>query len=91
MKKRRPAKPVRIELGKNLSDPGAIVAKLGHIIQAIRALQAEADWLADRMIEGLVAEGTLTSKDVARMNTLTARGKHRAAAEYFRSRIAAQD
>jgi hypothetical protein len=89
--RKRQQKPVRIELGKDVSDPAAAVAKLGMVVRTIKALQAEADWLMNRITDGLIAEGSITPKDLAWINTLVARGEHRAAAEYFRGRMAAQD
>lgn len=84
-------KPTVIELGKDVDDPDVMLAKLDSIIRTIRALQAEADYLHKRITDGLIAEGSLTPKDVAWMTELCRRGEHRAAAEYFRGRLASDD
>ena len=81
--------PVLIELGKDVDDdPATMVAKLGSIIRTIRALQAEADYLHKRITDALIAEGSLTPKDIAWMTELCRRGESCAAAEYFRGRLA---
>ena len=84
-------KPMIIELGKDIDDADAMLAKLASIIRTIRALQAEADYLHKRITDGLIAEGSLRPKDVAWMAELCRRGENRAAAEYFRGRLAADD
>jgi hypothetical protein len=93
MEKTEMKKPstIHIELGKDVDDTDAMIAKLDLIIRTIRALQAEADYLHKRITDGLVAEGSLTPKDVAWMLELCSRGENRAAAEYFRGRLASHD
>jgi len=89
MKRKPPT--VHIELGKDVDDPDVAVAKLGSIIRTIRALQAEADYLHKRITDGLIAEGSLTPKDIAWVRELCRRGENRAAAEYFRGRLASDE
>ena len=81
-----------IELGKDVADDAdAMVGKLDLIIRTIRALHAEADYLYERITNKLIAEGSLTPKDVTWMLELCRRGENRAAAEYFRGRLASDD
>jgi hypothetical protein len=88
MKKRKPA---TIHLGREApAGPNAILARLGLIIRTISALQAEADYLIDKINQGLIDEGSLTPKDLGWIRQLHERGEHRAAAEYFRGRMASE-
>jgi hypothetical protein len=82
-------KTKKIRLGEYVTDPDALLAKLAEVLRTIDALQAEAGWLHDRITDGLIAEGSLTPKDVAWIAELGRRGEHRAAAEYFRGRMTA--
>jgi hypothetical protein len=81
-------KPITIRLSEDLSDPNEILAKLEQIMRAIRALQAEADYLLETMVDGLIAEGSITGKDLTKLRTLAERGSYRAAIEYLCGRLA---